>query len=179
MHRRVGILILLVLVAGGCSRDASPPAASTPAASPTTAQVTDTTSAAAQGPEETSGNMPDPCTLLSDAEVTELTGRQITQIDKDGADATAPTRYCQWQQDSGQLAVFITRSTAHDFAVAKSDAASIPGIGDDAYWEDGHLFVLIGGTQLDVYSRGADASQEQAEAEKVAGALVPKVRAFS
>jgi len=174
MNRRVGLLLVLVLVAAACSRGASPPAASTTSAAPT-----ETSSSAAQQPTAASGSIPDPCTLLTDAEVVELTGRQITQVDKDGADATAATRYCQWQQDSGQLAVFITRSTAADFAAAKADAASIPGIGNDAYFKDGHLYVLVGSSQLDVYARGAEAGQEQAEAEKVAAALVPKVRAFS
>ena len=55
--------------------DASPPAAqSTPATEATS-------SAVAQSPTGEGGNIPDPCTLLSDAEVTTLTGRDITQID--------------------------------------------------------------------------------------------------
>ena len=108
-----------------------------------------------------------------------LTGRDITQIDRDGADATASTRYCQWQQSSGQLAVFISRSSSNDFTFTKADSPSIAGIGDDAYWRDGHLFVLVGRTQLDVYARGADEQQNQAEAEKVAGALIPKMSSFS
>jgi hypothetical protein len=39
--------------------------------------------------------------------------------------------------------------------------------------------VLAGTTQLDVHSRGGDDNQNQAEAEKVAGVLLPKVREFS
>ena len=138
-----------------------------------------TSSAVAQNPQGEGGNIPDPCTLLSDAEVTQLTGRDITQIDKDGADATASTRYCQWQQSSGQLAVFLSRTTSDDFKVAQADSPSIPGIGDDAYSRDGHLYVLVGATQLDVYARGGDEQQSQAEAEKVAAVLLPKVQAFS
>ena len=116
---------------------------------------------------------------MSDAEVTELTGRDITQIDRDGADANTSTRYCQWQQNSGQLAVFLSRMKSDDFEVARAASPSIPGIGDDAYWRDGHLYVLIGGAQIDVYARGGDDQQSQAEAEKVAGALIPRVPAFS
>jgi hypothetical protein len=52
-------------------------------------------------------------------------------------------------------------------------------MGDDAYWRDGHLFVLVGRTQLDVYARGGDEQQNEAEAEKVAAALLPKVKSFS
>jgi hypothetical protein len=117
--------------------------------------------------------------LLSDAEVTQLTGRDITQIDKDGADPTASTRYCQWQQSSGQLAVFLTRMTSDDFMVARADSPTIAGVGDDAYSRDGHLFVLTGKTQIDVYARGGDDAQNQDEATKVAAALIPKVQPFS
>jgi hypothetical protein len=175
MNRRLGILIVLILALAGCGRDASPP----PVA-PSTSATEATSSAVAQSPAGGGGNIPDPCTLLSDAEVTTLTGRDITQIDKDGADVTASTRYCQWQQSSGQLAVFISRSNSDDFKVAQADSPSIPGIGDDAYSRDGHLYVLVGRTQLDVYARGAgDEQQSQAEAEKVAAALLPKMQAFA
>jgi hypothetical protein len=173
MNRRLGILIVLILTVAGCGRDAAPPAAQS------TSAAEATSSAAAQSPKGEGGNIPDPCTLLSDAEVTGLTGRDITQIDKDGADPTASTRYCQWQQPSGQLAVFLSRTTSDDFKVAQADSPSLPGIGDDAYWRDGHLYVLVGTTNLDVYTRGGDEQQSQAEAEKVAGALLPKVQALS
>ncbi len=169
MNRRLGIVVVLVLVLAACSRNASPPAV------PETTAAQGSTSSAVENPKGEGGNLPDPCTLLSDAEVTELTGRDITQIDKDGADANASTRYCQWQQSSGQLAVFISRTTANDFTVAKAGAASIPGVGDDAYFKDGHLFVLSGTTQVDVYSRAGDDAQNQAEAEKVAAAVLPKL----
>jgi len=172
MNRRLGILIVLILALAGCSREASPPAPQSPSAAEASS------SAPAQNPGE-GGNIPDPCTLLSDAEVTGLTGRDITQIDNDGGQATAATRYCQWQQSSGQLAVFIARSNSDEFTVAQADSPSIPGIGDDAYWRDGHLYVLVGRTQLDVYARGVDEQQNQAEAEKVAAALLPKVSSFS
>ena len=174
MTRRLGTLIILILALAGCGRDASPPAAQS-----TSSATEATSSAVAQNPQGEGGSFPDPCTLLSDAEVTELTGRDITQIDRDGADATASTRYCQWQQSSGQLAVFLSRATSDDFTVARADSPSIPGVGDDAYWRDGHLYVLIGGAQIDVYARGGDDQQSQAEAEKVAQALIPRVPAFS
>ncbi|HEV7850368.1 MAG TPA: DUF3558 family protein [Mycobacterium sp.] len=174
MTRRLGTLIILILALAGCGRDASPPAAQS-----TSSATEATSSAVAQNPQGEGGSFPDPCTLLSDAEVTELTGRDITQIDRDGADATASTRYCQWQQSSGQLAVFLSRTTSGDFTAAQADSATIPGFGDGAFSRDGHLYVLVGTTQVDVYARGGDEQQSQAEAEKVAGALLPKVRAFS
>ena len=173
MNRRLGILIVLVLALAGCGRDASAPAAQSPSAAEATSP------AAVQNPQGEDGNIPDPCTLFSDTEVTQLTGRDILQIDKDGGDATASARYCQWQQSAGQLVVFISRTTSDDFKFAQAQSPSIPEIGDDAYWRDGHLFVLVGKSQLDVYARAGDEAQNQAEAEKVAGALLPKVRAFS
>ena len=173
MNRRLGILVVLILALAGCGRDASPPPAQS------TSATEATSSAVAQNPQGAPGNIPDPCTLLSDAEVTTLTGRDITQIDLDGVDATASTRYCQWQQSSGQLAVFLSRTTSNDFKVAQADSPSVPGIGDDAYWRDGHLYVLVGAINLDVYTRGGDEQQSQAEAEKVAGVLLPKVQAFA
>ena len=174
MNRRLGITVVVILALAGCGRDASPPAAQS-----TSATAAPSSSAVAQTPTGEGGNIPDPCTLLTDAEVTQLTGRDITQVDKDGADAGASTRYCQWQQPSGQLAVFLSRATSDDFTVARADSPSIRGIGDDAYWRDGHLYVQIGGAQIDVYARGGDDQQSQAEAEKVAQALIPRVPAFS
>jgi Protein of unknown function (DUF3558) len=174
MTRRLGTLIVVLLAVAGCGRDVSPPAAQS-----TSSATEATSSAVAQNPQGEGGTFPDPCTLLSDAEVTEMTGRDITSIDKDGTDATASTRYCQWQQSSGQLAVFLSRTTSGDFTVAQADSPTIPGMGDGAYSRDGHLYVLVGTTALDVYARGGDEQQSQAEAERVAGALLPKVRAFS
>lgn len=174
MNRHLGILIVSILALVGCSREASPPATQSTSTAEATSSAT-----APQNPQGAGANIPDPCTLLSDAEVTELTGRDVTQIDKDGEEATASTRYCQWQQSSGQLAVFITRTSGDDFKFAQADSPSIPGIGDDAFWRDGHLYVLVGTSHLDVYSRGADDAQNRAEAERVAGALLPKVGAFS
>jgi Protein of unknown function (DUF3558) len=174
MNRPVGILIVLLLVLAGCSRSTSPPAAQESTPPPPA-----TSSASAQNPAGEGGTFPDPCTLLSDAEVTQLTGRDITQVDKDGADPTASTRYCQWQQSSGQLAIFLSHMTSNDFQVAQADSPTIPGVGDGAYSRDGHLYVLVGKTQLDVYSRGGDDAQNQDEATRVAVALIPKVQTFS
>jgi hypothetical protein len=175
MNRRLGILIVLILALAGCGHSASPPAA--PESTTTAAEAT--SSAVAQSPASGGGNYPDPCTLLSDTEVTQLTGRDITQVDKDGVDAAATTRYCQWQQSSGQLAVFLTRTTSSDFKVAQADSPTVPGVGDGAYSRDGHLYVLTGTTQIDVYARGGDDAQNQDEATGVAAALIPKMQAFA
>src|SRR6476646_5104590 len=109
MNRRLGITVVVILALAGCGRDASPPAAQS-----TSATAAASSSAVAQTPTGEGGNIPDPCTLLTDA--------------------GASTRYCQWQQSSGQLAVFLSRATSDDFTGARADSPSIPGIGDDAYW---------------------------------------------
>lgn len=175
MNHRVGILIVSILVLAGCGRSAAPPAG--PKSSAPASEATP--SATAQQPPGEGANFPDPCTLLSDDDVSQLTGRDITQVDRDGAEATAATRYCQWQQSSGQLAIYLSHTTSNDFKTVQADSPAIRGVGEDAYWRDGHLYVLIGRTQLDVYSRGGDDKQSEEEADRVASALIPKVQLFS
>ncbi|WP_433796015.1 hypothetical protein [Actinoplanes sp. CA-252034] len=121
------------------------------------------------------GDIPDPCTLLSEAEVVDLTGREITQIDEDGGDAGDPTRYCQWQQSGGQLAVFLSRTTAEDFQITIDEAEWVDGVGQDAYTHSGHLYVLQGTVQIDVYSRGASNAGNLADATAVAKTLIPRI----
>jgi hypothetical protein len=182
MKRVVGILSVVILVLSGCGRESGeesgvekPEASDAQKFAPTS-----TTAAGGQDPSGSPAGTPDPCTLLTDAEVVDLTGRQITQIDTDGADENAISRYCQWQQAFGRLGLFLVRQGKSSFDFDKSDSPSIPGIGDDAYWKDGHLFVLVNGTiTMDVFVSGGDESANQAEAEKIAQALVPKVRAFA
>ncbi|GAB7048239.1 hypothetical protein [Catenuloplanes indicus] len=127
------------------------------------------------GSVKDSGAIPDPCTLLSDAEVTSLTGRDITQIDEDGAPTGDVTRYCQWQQNSGQLAVFLTRTTAGDFQLAIAEAEPVDGVGEDAFWLSGHLFVLYGTVQIDVYSRGGSDGENLSDAKTIATTLIPRI----
>ena len=64
MKRRLGILVVLVLTLAGCDREASSPPAEAPSA------AEGTSSSAVQNPQGESGNIPDPCTLFSDADVT-------------------------------------------------------------------------------------------------------------
>ncbi|GIF25781.1 hypothetical protein BJ973_003055 [Actinoplanes tereljensis] len=143
-----------------------------------------TTSAAAAATAEATGGftsvtkrrLPDPCTLLSRPEVVDLTGRDITQIDEDGARPGASTRYCQWQQDGGQLALFLTRTTRSGFASQIGpDAEPVGGVGDDAFLLAGHLYVLHGTVQIDVYSYGDDDEQNVAVEQEVATVVMSKL----
>ncbi|MEH1101934.1 hypothetical protein [Micromonospora sp. CPCC 205561] len=121
-----------------------------------------------------SGTIPDPCTLLTEAEVVDLTGRDVTRKDEDG-DAGDVTRFCQWQQESGQLAIFLSRTTAADFGVTVAAAKPVDGVGEEAFWHSGHLYVLHGTVQIDVYSRGGSDAENLADARQVAKVLVSRV----
>jgi uncharacterized protein DUF3558 len=120
-------------------------------------------------------DIPDPCTLLTTDEVNALTGRTVTQMDEDNATSDAPTRYCQWQQDGGQLAVFISRTTADAFRQQASDARPIEGVGDEAFCQAGHLYVRQDTVQLDIYSYGASDDENEETAERIAAALIPRL----
>ncbi|XVV16699.1 hypothetical protein ACQP2X_20690 [Actinoplanes sp. CA-131856] len=143
MKRRI-CAVMAVALAGGCSA----PAASAPNAAP---------------PAARSGfgsvSIPDPCALLSRDDVTELTHREVTQVDEGD-------EYCQWQQEGGQLAVFLSRADPAEFH------STVDGIGDGACWNSGHLYVLYGTLQIDVYSRGGD---DLPDAKRVAEAVIARL----
>jgi len=122
-----------------------------------------------------SGDIPDPCTLFTNADVTALTGREVSTTDEDGAAPGAITRYCQWQQPSGQLAVFLTRTTEADFETTTVNGEPVAGVGEDAVALSGHLFVLYGTVQIDVYARGDSDAKNLEVAKDVAKALMPKI----
>ncbi|MBL7254236.1 DUF3558 family protein [Paractinoplanes lichenicola] len=175
-HRLVALAALVaVSLTGGCGiiEDAvngtpAPAQATTPAGNKPTAD-------SGFGSVKDSGDIPDVCRLLSKQEVTSLTGRTITQIDEDGAEPGEATRFCQWQQEDGQLAVFLSRTTAADFDVMIAEATPVDGVGEDAFLLSGHLYVLYGTVQLDIYSRGGSDDQNLADAKKIAKVLLPRV----
>jgi hypothetical protein len=121
------------------------------------------------------GDIPDPCTMLSRAEVVSLTGREITQIDEDGGNPGDASRYCQWQQDSGQLAIFLSRTTAQEFGIKIEGATPVDGVGENAFELAGHLYVLYGTVSVDVYSRGDSDAENQAKATRIAKTLLPRI----
>jgi predicted small lipoprotein YifL len=127
------------------------------------------------GSVKDSGDIPDPCTLISEAKVKELTGRDITQRDPDGAEPGTAARFCQWQQPSGQLALFLSRTTQSDYDVQIDDATEVDGLGERAYTLAGHLYVLYGTVQVDVYSRGDSDEENLAKEKDVVNYVLPKV----
>ena len=171
-HRLLALSALLL--AGGCG--VLEPAA-TPVSSPTTTAVPSPTSTgtatSGRGAAKDSGELPDPCTLLTGTQVAGITGREVTRVDQDGAGTGGITRFCQWQQAGGQLALFLTRTTPADFEVTVADAEPVPGVGENAHRHSGHLYVLYGTVQVDVYSRGSSDARNLADAKKVAQTIIP------
>ncbi|MBG0565457.1 hypothetical protein [Actinoplanes aureus] len=123
--------------------------------------------AAAFGPD-----LPDPCTLLSESEVVDLTGRTIVQVDEDDAEPGENVRYCQWQQSGGQLVIFLSPTTAGDFAVTAPEAE---WLAENSYWLAGHLFVRHDKLQIDVYSRGGSDARNLADAKQVVDVVIPRL----
>jgi hypothetical protein len=160
---------------GAASNDTAAGAHPPPTAAVTTPAPTPTAVSGLGDSVKDAGDIPDPCTLLSDAEVTGLTGREITQMDRDDAEPGETTRYCQWQQDSGQLAVFLARSSAEDFQIKIADATPVDGIGEDAFELANHLYVLYGTVSIDVYSHGDNEAENLAKAKKIVNVLIPKI----
>lgn len=139
----------------GCQfleKDEDPAAAPTPAASTTTSARATPSSKATGGAK--SGDLPNPCTLLTRAEVSTIAGgKAITQIDEDGEKDGATSRYCQWQLSGGQLAIFLSKTSASEFKQAHGQQQKVTGVGDDARQADGHLYVLHGDILIDSYAR--------------------------
>jgi hypothetical protein len=167
-----GLAVVAVLFLGACS---SPAADADVAQVPTpTAPATSASATSGLGSVKDEGTIPDPCTLLSKADVADLTGRQVSQMDEDGQDGQG-TRYCQWQQPSGQLDVFLSRTTEADFKIAIADAQPVDGVGEDAFSLSGHLYVLYGTVSIDVYSRGDSDEKNLAVEKQIAKVLIPKI----
>jgi hypothetical protein len=121
------------------------------------------------------GDLPDPCTLLTESQAADLTGRPVTQIDRDGGAAGDAARYCQWQQDGGQLALFLSRGTEDDFHIKIDGATPVDEIGEAAFQLAGHLYVYYGSVIVDVYARGDDDAGNLAVAKAVVRAVLPKI----
>ncbi|MFI5930921.1 DUF3558 family protein [Actinoplanes sp. NPDC051494] len=166
MNRHLAVAAVALAVLSGCGSTVSP--AAPPAATPSA-------NSGLGDSVKDAGDLPDPCTLLSDAEVTSLTGRDITQTDVDGAEADSTTRFCQWQQSGGQLAVFLSRTTEADFDTVIEGAEPVDGVGEDAFTLAGHLYVLYGTVSIDVYVHGDSDEENLDKARETAKTVIPRV----
>jgi hypothetical protein len=181
--KRLPLLVasLAVVATGGCgllgSDNGESPgnsANAAPTATPT-GPAPAATARSGFGSVKDTGDIPDPCKLLSEAEVVDLTGREITRTDRDEAEPGSVTRYCQWQQSGGQLAIFLARTTPSEFDNTIAGATPVTGVGQDAFALAGHLYVLYGTVQIDVYSRGGSDDENLADARKIAEVLIPRI----
>jgi hypothetical protein len=172
-----------VLALAGCDLPGTSPANGAPAPAPSASAPASSASSSADpaeaaGPSgsasssrkaSTAGTLPDVCQLLSRAEVTALTGKQITTTSADDRKATSTLRYCQWQLNGGQLVVTLSRATKSQFDTRHPDARTVTGLGADAYVLGGHLLVFRDGVEVDVYnSAGASEAASLETAKKVA-----------
>lgn len=178
MKRRLSTLAaatFAVAALGGCglldSHAGRPVAADAAGPKPTPTGVSGLGAA-----DQQSDDLPDPCSLLSRSEVEDLTGRTITELDADDAKPGDTSRYCQWQQDGGQLALFLSRTTPDDFDAGVSQARPVDGVeGYDAFAASGHLYVRDDDVQVDVYSHAGTDEQNLTDEIRVMKAVLPKL----
>jgi hypothetical protein len=109
------------------------------------------------------GALPDVCTLLTRAEVGAMAGgKQVAQVDPDGAKPGDTVRHCQWQMNGARLAIFLSPTTPAEFTQAHGKSQAVSGVGDAAYMSSGHLYVRHGNILIDVYATsGTDAAGEK------------------
>jgi Protein of unknown function (DUF3558) len=181
MKRRLPALAAASVAAvalGGCGAlDAGP---ERPVAAGATAPLPTPSGSAVSGlgtaGKTASPDLPDPCTLVSNSQVVSLTSRPISETDRDDAKPGDTTRYCQWQQEGGQLALFLARTTTEDFDAGISQAQPVDGVeGYDAFSLAGHLYVRDADVQVDVYSHGGTDEQNLADEIRVVKVVLPRL----
>jgi Protein of unknown function (DUF3558) len=186
MNRRLSAVAVAVAVAsaldvilggcGGLGTGSEKPATANAGGDRPTPPEPSASAVSGLGAAEHEKDLPDPCGLLSRSEVTDLTGRDVTETDRDDAEPGDAARYCQWQQDGGQLALFLARTTDDEFHAAIAGAQPLAGVaGHDAFTLAGHLYVLDGGRQVDVYSRGGSDQQNLSDETEVVKTVLPRI----
>jgi hypothetical protein len=180
MKRRLSALAAAtcaVVALGGCgmfNADAGRPVAADAAGPQTTSTESAVSGLGDAGKKD--DRLPDPCLVLTRDEVVDLTGREVTELDRDDAKPDDATRYCQWQQDGGQLALFLSKTTPADFETGMAQAKPVDGVeGYDAFDLAGHLYVRDDAVQVDVYSHAGTDEQNLTEEITVMKAVLPKL----
>ncbi|MEV6930583.1 DUF3558 family protein [Dactylosporangium sp. NPDC051485] len=179
---------LAALALTGCAKHAAGPTAAAvassqpaPAASATVSAPAPTTApspshaSAAASPSHAPAALPDICRLLTKAEVTGLTGEQVTLMTDDGG--SSPTsRYCQWQLSRGQLTITVSLETRENFDIRDRQATPVAGVGAAAYSLSGHLFIWEDGRNVDVYAspKSSDAANLAVE-RRAAAEVLPRL----
>ncbi|GIJ43293.1 hypothetical protein Val02_01790 [Virgisporangium aliadipatigenens] len=153
----------------GGTADPTPSATTSAAPTPSGNAAKPSTSAKAAG-------LPDVCALLTKAEVSALAGgKQVTQVDPDGAAPDAGTRHCQWQLAGARLAIFLSPTTPSEFKQAHQGHTAVPNLGDEAVLFSGHLYVRKGRIVADVYATSGDEAAGERFAKAAAQKILPKI----
>jgi hypothetical protein len=173
--------MLVVLLLGGCgvlsdddSADPAKPSSASPAGSAGPLIPLDESPSIPGSPTAAPGGaVPKSCSLLSDVEVGTLTGQSVV----DRVDNTPPTdptlSSCLWNlTPGGALYLTLWRRTAAEFQLRAQGAAPIPGVGDGAYSDNLHLFVLFGTIELDIIVRSGESDVQQRDRSVAVARLV-------
>jgi hypothetical protein len=162
------------LALSGCGGGETPSGGNVggPAATTSSAAATpsDATQPAPSTPTSASA-LPDICKLLTKAEVTDLTGEQVTIMTDEGGNSPN-ARYCQWQLSAGQLTVTVNNEDRQGFDVRNQQSTSVDGIGETAYSLAGHLYVYEAGRTVDVYVSSEGSASANLAVEKTTAAKV-------
>jgi hypothetical protein len=130
------------LTLGGCGllqkKDANAGSGqSTPVVSTGTPQVPDS-APATPAPSDTAA-IPDPCTLLTDADVSAISGSQISGHNNHASNAIPE---CSWDSDRGWLRLMLSSTTKdafHGASTSDSDSKPVAGFGDEAFVKDSDM----------------------------------------
>ena len=177
-------VVLGALALTGCAQDSgttttAQPSAGSPAASASTSKKASAKASASTAATSSarSGALPNICTLLTKADVTGLTGEQVTLMSDEGGNSPG-ARYCQWQLSQGQLTVTVNLETRAGFDTRNKESKPVAGIGETAYTLAGHLYVFEDGRDVDVYvsSESSDPAN-LAVARQTAVKVLPRLAA--
>lgn len=172
-------LALATLALGGCGgSDEKPdaPSSAGPAADGSAGASTGPSAAPVAGEQDAkpTGEVPDPCTLVDTEQLTDLLGSDPGEGTGAG---TVPDQRKICTFSSGViLAVEVAEDwdrTLQQFEenVGKDALAPVPGVGEEAYWQEvGRQFIVLGQHYF-VGVTGADQAAGQAVAEAMLAAL--------
>jgi len=121
--------------------------------------------------------VPAACAVLSNPEVRTLTGQEIDEI----ADTSLPNdpdqSGCIWNlTPGGALYLSYRRSDAEQFALHRTGAQKVDGVGTEAYFDGIHLVVLIGDLDVDIIMRSGESDAKHLDRSiQVAKAVTPRL----
>jgi hypothetical protein len=120
-----------------------------------------------------SGPVPKSCALLSDAEVGTLTGQSVTNRAEINPPDDPTQSKCLWElTPGGALYLTLWRRTPAEFQLRGQGTTPIPGVGDGAYSDNLHLFVLFGTIELDIIVRSGEPDVQQRDRSIAVARLV-------